>query len=576
VQKKRFIYSLPFPRMRNFFLFFLFLMWNCARQGYPPGGPADTTAPRILQVFPSPDSTRVPRDTPLLFSFSEKIDHKSFEQAIFLTPSPVGFGEEEESRLQFDWRGKEVEVRFPDSLRANRTYVVTIGADLRDLRNNRMASSFSFAFSTGDSLDRGEIRGRVFADKPAGTLILAYILAEGKDPDPAQLYADYYTQLGETGEFALTNLAPGKYRVFVLADRDGDRLYKRGEDLIGVPARDVSITAQTRNTRPLQFRLALADTLLPALSSVSAASRQYVIWNFDEAVAPRDSLWAQHLHLLSSEGDSVQIILAAPHPFESGQIHTITSLLQEKIYRAWVDAIFDGTEKLLDSLRSVAELRGTSRPDTVRPRLLRFSMADSARNILLDTPFDLFFSEIMRPGTAQVPLSVRDSASVAVAGELRWRNPLQLRFQPRARWHGRARYTAQIHREALEDWSGNALFDTTGVITFWTINADTFAALSGKIIDRDSTATGGMQVFARQIGGKAEYRVALPESGDYLFREVLPGSYQISAFRDANRNQRYDYGAPVPFIPSERYMAWPDTIKIRSRWPNEDNNFELP
>ncbi|MGH7495742.1 MAG: Ig-like domain-containing protein [bacterium] len=556
-------------------LLLLFLAWNCARQGYPPGGPADTTPPRILQVIPAPDSTRVSRNTPLLFFFSEKVDHKSFAQAIFITPSPVPFDEEGDG-LKFDWRGQAVEVRFPDSLRANRTYVVTVGTELRDLRSNRLKDSFSFAFSTGDSLDRGEMRGQVFADKPAGALILAYILAESQEPDPTTQYADYYTQLGETGEFVLTNLAPGKYRVFVLTDGDGDRLYARGDEMIGVPPRDVIIAPSSPRARPLPFRLVAEDTLPPALASVSAVSRQYVIWNFDEAVAPRDSAWAGRMHLISAKGDSARLFRASPHPLEPAQVHTITSDLQEITYRAWVDSIYDQAGELLDSLRSAGELKGTSRPDTTRPRLVGISIADSTQNVLLNAPLDLFFSELMRTDTAQTQVAVRDSAGLQVAGELRWPSPLQMRFQPQARWQSRARYSAQIRPELLQDWAGNLLNDTTGVITFWTINADTFASISGKITDSDSTAQGSVQVFARKIGGKDEYHVQLEQPGAYLFREVLPGQYCIGAFRDANRNGRYDFGSPSPFRPAERYMVWPDTIKVRSRWPNEENDFELP
>ena len=556
-------------------LLLLLLAWNCARQGFPPGGPADTTPPRLLQVIPAPDSTRVGRGTTLFFSFSEKIDHKSFEQAVFITPGPAPV-EGEDRGLRFAWRSKEVEVRFPDSLRANRTYVVTIGAEVRDLRSNRMKESFSFAFSTGDSLDRGEIRGRVFADKPAGALVLAYILEGGKEPTPSRDYADYYTQLGETGELALTNLAPGKYRVFVLSDSDGDRLYTRGEEMIGVPPHDVAITAQALRTRPLAFRLAVEDTLVPGLASVSAVSQRYVTWSFDEPVAPRDSMWAAHLHILPASGDSVRILLAAPHPLEPAQVHAITSALEETAYRAAVDAVFDLNGMALDSLRGALELKGTARSDTVPPRVVKFSPADSARNILLDAPVEVFFSEIMKTDTAQTLLLVRDSSGAAVRGVLQWREPLHLHFQPLQRWQSRARYTAQWRREALQDWSGNVLFDTTGVITFWTINADTFAAISGKISDADSAGRGGVVVFARQIGGKVEYRADLAEPGPYHFREVLPGSYVISAWRDANRNGRYDSGTLAPFVPAERYMAWPDTMKVRARWPNEDNNFELP
>lgn len=564
-----------FLRTRRFvFAILSIFLWNCARQIAPPGGPEDKTPPRILQVSPAPDTTRVPRDARLVIAFSENVDHKSFEQAIFVSPSP-NLSHPNEPGFRFKWRGRQVLVSFPDSLRAQRTYAVTIGTEVRDYRNNRMANAFTFAFSTGDSLDRGEIKGRVFADRPSGILILAYILAENRAPNPARDYADYFTQLGESGEFTLSALAPGSYRVFALGDRDGDRLYARGEELLGVPTHDVTLAAQDTNLRPLIFRLASEDTLRPTLTAVAALSNNQLEWRFDEAVAPRDSLWEKHLHVLAENGDSLRIITAAQHPLDRALVRTLVAPLQATKYRAFADELFDASGNPLDSLASSHEFVGTTQTDTTRPRLVKISIADSARNVLLTTPVDLFFSEIMKQDTSAKPLLVHDSTGAAVQGELRWLNPLQLRFQPHPQWRSRARYKIQMQREQLFDGNGNALFDTTGQITFWTVNADTFASISGKISEGDSTASGAIHLTAKQVGSKIEYHTQADATGVYLFKDILPGLYQINAFRDANGNGRFDFGKALPFTPSERYWAWPDTVKVRSRWPNEDNNFEL-
>jgi len=558
------------------FPFFLLFIWNCARQASPPGGPEDKTPPRILSVSPKPDSTRVGRDTRLLFTLSEKVDRKSFEDALFISPSP-NLSHPEEEEFRFKWRGRQVEVSFPDSLRPQRTYVVTLGTDVRDLRNNRLAGAFTFAFATGDSLDRGEIAGRVFAAKPSGILIMAYILENGREPNPAKDVADYFTQIGETGEFKLAALAPGEYRVFALGDRDGDRLYFRGEEMFGVPTHDIVLTASQRIApRPLGFRLALEDTLKPALAAVTVLSRNQLEWRFDEAVAARDSLWLKHLHVRSESGDTVRLVLAAQHPLNRVLVQTIIAPLQNGKHGAWVDSVFDEAGNGLDSLGVVNEFIGTTRADTVRPRLVKISISDSARNVALTAPVDLFFSELMRGDTAQTGLSVRDSSRTEVGGVLQWLNPFQFRFQPSLKWKSRAQYNVAIQSEALRDWNGNALFDTTGQITFWTMNADTFASISGKITDADSTARSVVHLSAIQAGGKVEYRTQTEATGNYLFKDVLPGLYQINGYRDANNNRRFDFGRVLPFLPAEQYWAWPDTIKVRARWPNEDNDFEIP
>ncbi len=562
--------------LRVFFLSLAFLsfIWSCARQAAPPGGPEDKTPPRVLKVSPMPDSTRVSRAARLFFTFSENVDRKSFEEAIFVSPSP-NLSNPSEAEFRFKWRGRQVEVSFPDSLREQRTYVVTLGTEVRDHRNNRMANAFTFAFSTGDSLDRGEIKGRVFADKPAGILIMAYILDQDRAPNPAKDYADYFTQLGESGEFTLSALAPGSYRVFALGDRDGDRLYSRGEELFGVPTNDVTLSFLNTNLRPFSFRLAAEDTLRPALSAVTVLSNNQLEWWFDEIVTPRDSLWETHLRVHAENGDSARVVLAAQHPVDRGLVQTIIAPLQNAKYRAAAEALFDEAGNPLDSLGVSSEFTGTTQADTTRPRVVKISMADSARNVLRDAPVDLIFSEAMKSDTAAALLAL-DSTGAAVKGGLQWLNAFQLRFQPQPNWKSRARYTIKIQREQLFDWNGNALFDSTGQITFWTVNADTFASISGKISDADSTAQGAIHLTVKQTGSKIEYHVQADATGVYLFKDVLPGLYQINAFRDANGNRRFDFGKALPFVPAERYWAWPDTIKVRSRWPNENNDFEIP
>ncbi|MDZ7344525.1 MAG: Ig-like domain-containing protein, partial [candidate division KSB1 bacterium] len=241
----------------------LILIAACAREGLPPGGPEDRTPPQIIEAFPQQNATHVPLSTRLQFVFSEKVDRASFEQAFFISPTPRG------KPLRFRWHGRRVEVVFPDSLR-RRTYVATIGTDVRDLRGNRMERAFSLAFSTGDRIDTGEIRGRIFHERPAGILMLAYLLETERAPDPAQDEADYLTQVGKEGDFVLPYLSEGRYRVFALEDRNGNRLYNPGEEAIGVPTRDVVVDSSRLQHTELNFRLAIADTLRPGLAAITA------------------------------------------------------------------------------------------------------------------------------------------------------------------------------------------------------------------------------------------------------------------------------------------------------------------
>jgi hypothetical protein len=123
--------------------------------------------------------------------------------------------------------------------------------------------------------------------------------------------------------------------------------------------------------------------------------------------------------------------------------------------------------------------------------------------------------------------------------------------------------------------AGNGLPDT--VLTFRTINMDTLSEIIGTVFDRDTTAEGELVVTATQIKNtEISYSTILSQPGPYRIDSVLPGMYLLDVFRDKNGDRCYTTGAPYPFIPSERFIVYEDTVKIRSRWPNEGNNLKLP
>ncbi|MEW6061331.1 MAG: Ig-like domain-containing protein, partial [Bacteroidota bacterium] len=127
----------------RYYSLFLFvpvaLFSGCAGQRPPEGGPVDSTPPEIISVYPAPQTTHF-NDSKVVFEFSEYVDRRSVEEAIFISPSI--------EQKEFKWSGTEVELYFLEELKKNTTYVITVGTDVRDVRaGNRMAKSYSLSFS---------------------------------------------------------------------------------------------------------------------------------------------------------------------------------------------------------------------------------------------------------------------------------------------------------------------------------------------------------------------------------------------------------------------------------------------
>lgn len=547
----------------------LFLI-ACAKQSPPPGGPVDDVPPRILEVDPPAGAVRVARDTRVRFRFSEKIDRRSLNDAIFVTPNPGG-------DLHLKWHGPVFEITFPDSLRLNTTYVVTLGSGIRDLHNNRLEQSLSVAFSTGDSIANGELSGRIFGEKIQGILIGAYLVTTNQDPDPASTEADYTTQSGKSGEFAFRYLANGTYRVFAIDDKYGNRLYDRGEDAIGIASGDVDLGGGNVKSAAMSLRLAIEDTLKPVLGAVIATDNRHLEWRFEEPVLPRDGEWFSHLRVQGSGAPGFAVLASTPHPLNPEVVYSFTAPQPAGSYRAGAIDLVDFSGLPLDSLAREVEFATSSQSDTARPRLVRVVPQDSAKAVALDAPVELTFSELMRMDSSRVVLIVRDTAGVAVRGSGKWRNNFQFEFRPATTWQSRAQYVVEIFPDSTFDLSGLALFDTLRARVFWTVNADTLSFIGGSVSDDAATAAVPLRISVKQIvGGKATYEKTIDAPGPYRLDGVLPGVYQLGVYRDANGDGRYDFGKPFPFIPAERFVVSSDSIKVRARWPNEGNDIRLP
>lgn len=556
----------------------LALLWlvSCAKQAPPPGGPVDETPPKIVEADPPAGTVRVARDTRVRLRFSEKVDRRSLSDAIFVTPSPGG-------DLGLDWNGLDLEIKFPDSLRVNTTYVITLGTGIRDLRNNRLEQSYSLAFSTGDSIATGELRGKIFGENPAaagqGILVGAFLGDGNRQPDPTREVADYTTQTSKAGDFEFRYLVDGLYRLFAIDDKYGNRLYDRGEDAIGVASRDLQVGGANSASTDINIRLALEDTLRPALNSVVATDHRHLEWRFEEPVAPMDGDWFPHLRVLpaSSGSAAFSLLASAPHPLDPKQVHSFTSPQAPGSYRASAADLFDLAGLPLDSLYREVEFVAAGNPDTIRPRLIRLSPPDSARAVALNEPVVATFSELMRMDSTCAPFVVHDSAGVAVKGKGGWENFFQYQFNAAGGWEGLAKYTVDVVADSTFDLSGLALDDTVRQRIFWTMNADTLSSISGAVSDEEAAAAGPLRLTAKQIvGGKASYETMVSKPGAYEFPAVLPGVYQLSIYRDANNNGRYDFGRPFPFLPAERFRVASDSVKVRARWPNEGNDIRLP
>lgn len=555
-----------FPRASGFiagtFATLCVLFAACARQAPPPGGPEDRTPPRVVSATPPANAVNVPVDSRIEVRFSERVDRRSVESSLFVTPY---MGD-----LEVKVRGSRVELKRSRPLREDATYVITIGSDVRDLRSNPMGQSFTWAFATGDSLNRGQISGRVYDDaKVQGILVWAYILGD-HDPDPATDPADYVTQTDTEGGYELTFLAPGRYRLFAVRDMDNTRTYQPETDALGVPARDVLLDSSRQQVGQINFRVTVRDTTPPVLDSAHAPDRHHVELRFSEPLHP-DGLQEPGNFVITAAG-TLKVQLAYPDPQSTRQVVLVTEEQQPDVtYTITVRGVRDLWDWPIDSLGATLEFVGSATADTIRPRVRGVAPTDSAVAVPLDSVVEVTFSEAMDTLATAEAFAVTDAAGVRAAGRPEWASPQVLRYRPDSTWSEKTRYRVSLDLSRCVDLAGNSAADSTLTSVFTTLSRDTLSAISGRVLDPAPEATGAIHLRIRQSATAVSYTTVLPDTGRYEFRDILPGVYVLDAFRDRDGNGRYSWGSAIPFEPAERFVVYPDSIAVRSRWPNEGN-----
>lgn len=221
-----------------FLLIFLLVLCSCARRGIPPGGPIDLEPPRVISSQPDSGEVRVGQVSQICISFSEPMDKRTVRDAVVVRPK----AKVQEVR----WRKNALCILLTDSLLPSSTYSVVVMSGCKDVHGNGMKVPRLWAFSTGDTLFAGTIRGKVQAKGlPApGIPVWAFDSVKCPTPDFTKDEPHYVSQSGGDGAFELIGLPSGVYLLFAFKDKNSNRAYDEGVDFVSPAPSSVMITPE--------------------------------------------------------------------------------------------------------------------------------------------------------------------------------------------------------------------------------------------------------------------------------------------------------------------------------------------
>lgn len=232
------MYKVQYKKLPYLFVILLFtsaLFVRCARPASPAGGPKDTISPELISVSP-PNFTTNFKAKEIVLTFNEYLQLKDMQKEVLISP-PMGV------MPQIATKGKSIVVKFPKDLvlEDNTTYKIDFGLAITDNNEGNPAIRYKYVFSTGDSIEKYAISGKIIDAITGDSIYNAVVLLYDAKSDSLALDSTVFkgkklsiARTDSAGVFLATNLKPIDYKIYAIKDDNGNNEYEPGTDMISI------------------------------------------------------------------------------------------------------------------------------------------------------------------------------------------------------------------------------------------------------------------------------------------------------------------------------------------------------
>ena len=207
------------------FCAFISLIVSCALPAAPDGGPRDTTPPKIIFSSIENNSTNILTNE-LKWTFDEYVVLQSPSRNIFSSP-PLP------ENTKYEIRRKSLIISWDNDLLSSSTYVIQMGAAIKDLHEGNVLKGIQWVFSTGSSLDSGELIGQIidpWSNSPAKDIAVCLYPDQGNNDSVIFKPALYSSRTDDSGFYKLEYIVRDKaYKIRAFKDTDGNNRLSVGE-----------------------------------------------------------------------------------------------------------------------------------------------------------------------------------------------------------------------------------------------------------------------------------------------------------------------------------------------------------
>ena len=523
-----------------------FFIYSCAAVSPPRGGPEDKIPPELISSDPEEGSLRF-KGGEVKLKFSEYIDEKSVQSAIQISPLL-------DPPVEIEYSDDEIILLFPEKLLSNQTYVITINRNLKDERKVAIKQSIQIAFSTGDIIDKGEIKGQIYGEE--NYAVHLWKLTNGFVDSIFVTEPLYISEADDSGFFSFKYLSPGDYTLLGLERSAAGAALIPSRMSYGVsPQKIYSIKKDSIISRiPIR---PIRETPELKLAYGEWIGKKWGWINFNqeinEPIFKGTKLIDSNERIIIPElrqdsKDSKKFLMISPDTLSKGKSDFIIDevLLNEQV-------------ELKDAKIS---FRTVTKIDTSDLELLNPTSSTSIRLDKDGGPkLPIIFSKPILDFSDYSFMTVSDSDTTVT--KLEWINPTTTVFRPSNGWVEKKDYKLLIFSSELTPIEGKTFKDSIVYIDIKSGKKMGYGGLKG-IINFDSKSA---LIELKSLENKEDIFHSIVNSNyQFEFNKIPEGSYTLMIINDINNDGMYNFGSVFPFKASEWFYSYSDTFKVRANW----------
>ena len=564
--------------MRSFFISLLIIllidlsMQRCASVASPNGGPRDTIPPSLIESYPANGTTSF-KEQEFKLTFSEFVKADKIQQQLIITPRT-------ENKYKTTAKKNSIILKFTDPFEDSTTYNFNFADGITDITENNPAVNLSLAFSTGAYIDSLSIEGNVIdlfkQENAKGYTVGLYPITDSLDFFKEKPV--YFTTTSDSGQFQLSYLKSGLYKLLVFNDDNRNITFDPETEQHGF----IPDTVQLDSTIVLDQSIStLLQNVKPITFINSRPTGPYVELKYskqidDYTIAPD---FLQH----SLTGESKEVIRI----YKTEEIPVGDSLT---IYATALDSLGNQTE------------------DTIKTAFITSNRKPSKFSLSVDSKGDYLTDNYSLQVRFSKPIQLIDTSQLFIERD----STFEWQLNPTFTWNeNRTQLDIQsnLNRKELIDTlllsippdTSQMLLDTSQAQTepatpeitapteedltaiqfvlndgaFISIESDTSARESFYIPYKESTAFGTVKLS--MLTNYQSYIVQLVDNNNIArysarnndlvnFPRVTPGTYSIRVLIDNNQDGKWSAGNLLLDIPPEDIYLHEEETSVRENW----------